>query len=117
MSCWVKHFRDLLSTKENTTVNPVNGNEGPLDFEITHGEMNLASSILKTGKTPGFDNITNEMISCVLKHFPKLLLALFNSILRSGCHVPIWSLSLIVPIHKKGSVDEASNFRGISLIS
>ena len=117
ISCWVKHFHDLLSTKENITVNHITENGGPLDFEITHGEMSLASSILKTGKTPGFDNITNEMISCILKHFPKLLLTLFNSILRAGCHVPIWSLSLIVPIHKKGSVNEAANYRGISLIS
>ena len=57
------------------------------------------------------------MILCFLKHFPDIVLSLFNSILESGSHVPIWSLALIVPIHKKGPVENPSNFRGISLLS
>ena len=117
MSTWVKHFQELLSCENSNFGNPAMDIVGPLDFEITLEEVNLASKILKAGKSPGADSITNEMIICILKHFPTVLLSLFNSILHAGSHVPIWSLAVVVPIHKKGSTDNPSNFRGISLIS
>ena len=117
MPNWVKHFKTLLTTEETFVCNPIDESPGPLDFTITLGELNLASTILKPGKSPGADSITNEMIQCIMKHFPGIILSLFNSILAAGSYVPIWSLALIVPIHKKGSIDDPSNFRGISLLS
>ena len=117
MASWVKHFQTLLTSDETSL--GVCGNEkvGPLDFKITLEELNTAATKLKPGKAPGFDNITNEMIACILKIFPNILLSLFNSILESGSHIPIWSLAVIVPIHKKGAIDDANNYRGISLLS
>ena len=75
-----------------------------------------ASGILKPGKSPGPDNVTNEMIASTL-YFPDIFLYLFNCILQNGGSIPLWSQSMIVPIFKKGSLDDPSNYRGISLIS
>ena len=80
-------------------------------------EMINASYILKAGKAPGIDNINNEMISTGLTYYPEIFLYIFNTILENGGGIPSWSISLIVPIHKKGPEDDPENYRGIALIS
>ena len=47
----------------------------------------------------------------------KIFLRIFNSILQNGATLKNWATSLLVPIHKKGSEDDPSNYRGIALIS
>ena len=79
---------------ENISLPISDGEEGPRDYEITTEEMMDASHILKTGKSPGLDNITYEMINCALQYYPQT-----------------------VPIHKKGSLDDPTNYRGIALVS
>ena len=37
---------------------------------------------------------------------------LFNEILQSGEVIPEWLMGIIVPIHKKGSKLDPSNYRG-----
>ena len=57
ISSWVNHFQDLLS-REVTQLKKTACNEiGPLDFEITLEEIEVASKILKAGKSPGLDTI------------------------------------------------------------
>ena len=50
-------------------------------------------------------------------HFLKFLTALFNRIFYSGAVPETWREAVIVPIHKKGDVNCASNYRGVSLLS
>ena len=76
-----------------------------------------ASLILKPGKALGIDNISNEMISCLLEIYPEVILKLFNSILNHNDIIPDWLISIIAPIYKKGSKADPSNYRGISLLS
>jgi len=42
---------------------------------------------------------------------------LFNKILEHGYFPDSWSEGFIIPIHKKGSQADVSNFRGITLLS
>ena len=44
------------------------------------------------------------------------LCSLFNGIFRSGKFPDQWSLSIIFPLHKKGSIHEVNNYCGISLM-
>ena len=38
-------------------------------------------------------------------------------VFSSGCYPTQWSEGLITPIHKKGSLDDVNNYRGITLIN
>jgi len=74
---------------------------GPLDGEITSEEIETATYILKPDKSPGIDNIPNEMISCLLEINPGIIAKLFNSILQNPITRNRWNTSAITPIHKK----------------
>ena len=68
-------------------------------------------------QAPGLDNITNEMLICSVKFYPRIFLYVFNHILKHGGQIPTWAVSLLVPIYKKGNSDDPENYRGISLLS
>ena len=114
---WVKHFNGLLHAEVKRPF-PVNKANGPLDYSITEIELLNAVKSLKPGKSPGLDNITNEMLSAAISVYPLAFLKLFNHILSAGGReTKSWAVSILVPIHKKGSPDDPSNYRGISLLS
>ena len=46
-----------------------------------------------------------------------LIVKLFNQIWETGTFPKDWLKSVIVPLHKKGQIDNPDNYRGISLIS
>ena len=46
-----------------------------------------------------------------------LLLRLFNTIFTNGVYPVSWSEGVITPIHKKGSLVDTNNYRGIILIN
>ena len=92
ISKWVDHFKSILNSKRNVELPPDDNNIGPLDYKITIEELTLATALLKTGKSPGLDNITNEMIICTLQYYPNIFLSLFNNILEKGGSIPSWSL-------------------------
>jgi hypothetical protein len=84
---------------------------------ITEDEIIKACKELKTGKSGGPDLFLNEFF----KHGSHVLVSffskLFNSILDHGYYPDKWSDSFIVPIFKKGCIDDVCNYRGISLLS
>ena len=49
--------------------------------------------------------------------FVSILRTLFNHILRTRQYPSIWSIGMIVPIHKGGTKDDPSNYRGITLLN
>ena len=71
---------------------------------------------LPNGKKPGVDGITYEFY----KHAKDILVVdictLFNTILSSGKFPKHWADAIISPLHKKGSINDVSNYRGISLL-
>ena len=115
---WVNYFKGILNTNKKQTLSVTGENTiGPLDFEITTEEMKEAAYVLRPGKSPGLDSISNEMIACLLEHNPYVLLKLFNSILHNTEKISIWNTGMINPIHKKGSFMNTGNYRRISLLS
>ena len=91
---------------------------GPLDQEITLEELQETSKTsLPPGKGVGVDNLSNEMITCLIEVCPEIVLKLFNLILESGNILPDWLISYIVPIHKGGAKSDPGNYRGLSLLS
>ena len=57
------------------------------------------------------------MIICLVESYPSIFLKLFNLILQTCGVIPDWVVGAIVPIFKKGSKAEPSNYRGITLLS
>ena len=115
---WVSHFKSIFHKPDCDTPLPPNTSAaGLLDGEISMEEISLAAYILRNGKCPGFDSISNEMLQCLLRVRPDILKKVFNAILSRPHTIEKWSISMINPLHKAGSKMDPDNYRGISLLS
>ena len=115
---WISHFKSIFNNPTGDKDFPKNTEEsGELDFDISLNELKIGAYVLRLGKSPGFDCISNEMLLCLLETNPELIRTLFNSILHTPCAIEKWSISMINPLHKSGSKMNPDNYRGISLLS
>ena len=86
--------------------------------KLTMEELESSLKMLKTKKSPGPDEVTNEMLIHLGKTAKKKLLQLYNSTWKTGKIPDIWKKAFIVPIKKEGKqANEAANYRPISLTS
>ena len=115
---WTAHFKTIFQSPNGKTPLPENTSErGPLDYEISDEEIKLGAYILKNGKAPGHDSISNEMLSCLLEVNPWILTKLFNALLQNPTSIDKWNISMISPVYKTGSKINPDNYRAISLLS
>ena len=72
---------------------------------------------LKNKKSPGYDQISNELIKNVFPGIVKPLVHIFNLSIMTGI-VPIkMKIAKVVPIFKKGDPQLLNNYRPISLLT
>ena len=88
-----------------------------LDKSITVEEIHREIDNLPLKKSWGIDAIANKIIRNAKRILGPLLCRLFNCILERGKYPDSWCKSLIVSIHKGGSVNDMNNYRGISLLT
>ena len=88
-----------------------------LDKPFTEKELEECINKLKRNKSPGEDNILNEYILESKTVIMPILCKLFNVILMTGSYPERWVKSILVPLFKKGPVNDPGNYRGISLVS
>ena len=88
-----------------------------LDEQISRKEILDAIKRLHTNKSGGIDNLINEYFKYAAEILIEPLFILFNKILDSKTFPQNWAIGLIVPIHKKGGIDDPNNYRGITLLS
>ena len=122
------HFSNLASNEPNTndevdsflSTNDVHAGGtvcNDLDRDITEMEISDAIDGLKNNKACGYDCVLNEyFIKCKDILMPCLFL-LFNNIFKSGHFPKAWSVGSIVPLFKTGNINDADNYRGITLVS
>ena len=86
-------------------------------INIHEGCIKTLIANLKNNKSPGPDKIRKcellvhpDMVARCLKH-------IYQASLNTGKLPTAWKLAIISPIHKKGSKEEACNYRPISLTS
>ena len=84
---------------------------------FTAAEVEFGIKMLKRGKSSGSDVISNDIIKSAKDSIGGILVSLFNKLLELKYFPSLWSLGLIVPIHKGGELDDPNNYRGITLNS
>ena len=87
------------------------------DLEITKEEVRRDVRRLKTGKAPGICGIVPEMLKAGGEVVVVWMTKVFNMVWREGVAPGDWRNAVIVPVYKKGSRLDCTNYRGISLMS
>lgn len=117
MDQFVDHFKNLISNdnvdNRQDTTDTMECVFEELDKPFTETDIKG----LNRNKSPGVDNILNEYILEGKTILIPILCKLFNVILCTGRFPELWVKSVIVPLFKKGPVDDPGNYRGISLVS
>ena len=88
-----------------------------LNAFISIVEIEKAIKQLKNNKSGGPDYLLNEFFITGNNAFMPVLFKLFNKIFELGYFPESWSEGYIVPLHKKGSINNVDNYRGITLLS
>ena len=88
-----------------------------LNLDFTQEEVLNAIKQLKLNKSGGPDYLINEFLIYGKHIFTNTLCKLFNKIFETGCFPDEWTEGFIIPLHKKGSLTDVGNYRGITLLS
>ena len=88
-----------------------------LNLPVSSQILNTAIGHLKSSKSADPDQFINDFFNNGKTVLSPLLLTLFNTILATGYFPDCWSEGYIIPLHKKGSINNVDNYRGITLLS
>ena len=122
---WYEHFSYLFKADDDSTSDSNSSDEEeapdvigkPFNETISKQEVLASINNLKSGKSAGPDKIIAELLknanACVIDY----LVIYFNKLFDSGVFPKEWAKSIIIPIHKKGDVNQPDNYRGIALTS
>lgn len=103
-----QHMEDYIDSNKDKIFNDLN-------FRITEIEISRALSKLKNGKASGTDEIPNEMLKAGNVYLTSVFHKLFNVVFTTGGFPEVWRSSTLTPLHKKGSIYEPGNYRGIAI--
>jgi len=101
----------------NNDFNLENSSFPELDLPISVEEVRNAIKHLKRNKSSGSDCMLNEYFLECSDILSAHLCDVFNGIFVSGFFPDKWTEGVIIPLHKKGSVNDVNNYRGITLVS
>ena len=87
------------------------------DINITLEEVEKVLNGLKPDKSPGPDNLHPKVLYESRKEICVPLFMIFNQSIQEGNIPNDWRKAIVVPIFKKGSKKEPSNYRPVSLTS
>ena len=122
---WKEYFEELMNEKSRevavvSCMGMERGGGGGLRVQgpMTRREVKRAIKRLKTGKAPGMDGITAEMLKYGGEAVIDWMHLICNLAWKQGVVPGDWVKAIIVPLYKgKGSKDECGSYRGISLLS
>ena len=121
---WHDHYSTLLNSNKctkskNDVLKVINEPLNLACVPFSVGEVATAIEMLKTGKSPGLDNVQAEHFKFADTRLICLLSMLFNSIVSHGYMPQNLMKSVIVPIikDKRGQVTDRNNYRPIAITS
>lgn len=119
---------DLFAKFFQTTYSTLPHSEQPYSYAVSKSNLIFCPTInessllndlqrVKPVYSPGPDGIPGCVLRFCAEALCKPLLKLFTLSLESSQFPHIWKESFVIPLHKKGSKLDASNYRGISKLS
>ena len=126
---FMTYFSDLFSSietvplteaesfNENYDFNSNDDNFSELDYPISTQEVVKAIRNMNTYKAASHYYIMNEYFIATSDILAAHIADIFNFILDTGYFPKQWAKSIIVPLHKKGNINQPDNYRGITLLS
>ena len=118
---WYDHFSNLHSDNQIENSNLPLFNIKPKSYisnePFSKKEFADAISHLKNSKAEGSDSICNEMIKNASSNILDIIHKFINLCLQKSLVPRSWSMGLISPIHKNGSINDPNNYRGICISS
>jgi exonuclease III len=129
LACWAKHFSNLYNRPNPPNLDSDLDSEIPFPNPSGHvgpvvsteapsaEEVRAAIAGLKIRKAPGPCGITAESLKALNCCGQNALLELLQVIWSKMCVPEDFRNSVIVPVFKKGSKRDCTNYRGISLLS
>ncbi|XP_075162649.1 uncharacterized protein LOC142235283 [Haematobia irritans] len=115
-----EHFRELLKPDLeliNIHYAPALVTNNSLDQDITITEIKDMLMKTKPNKAPGEDRITYEYFANATDEFLTQLAKIYSKIYKENRIDSEFQRSVIFPIHKKGSLENPENYRGISFMN
>ena len=85
--------------------------------DILRSEVEESIKHLKDNKSPRIDNIPAELIKCAGNKMTDFMHHLRNRMLHAKKWPMKWAKSILIPLPKKGTLNECANYRTVSLIS
>lgn len=121
LNMWQSHYKGLLnSSRDSSAKNDVLHTLGVSNYSFdrfTFDEMCDVIKCLKSGKSPGLDNIYGEHFKLADKSVHVYLTLLFNAVVIHG-YIPLEIMNtVLVPIikDKKGDITSKDNYRPIAI--
>lgn len=138
LEVWAQTYRKLYSDVSGNSKNadpwkvtlPIAGDKPvlpDLDLPVTWKEVHGVIRQMKGSKAPGGSNLTTEWLKVAIEgessdqatpknDMAKCIVKIVSSMVSQATVPKCLSLSLVVPIPKKGDPTETDNYRGISLM-
>ena len=114
-----RQFISVFTDDTNTSIPDLGPSQYPCMEDITvscKGVVRLLKN-LKPYKAAGPDDIPLMLLKEAADEIVPTITLLFQASLKKGNNPSTWRKTLVVPIYKKGSESDASNYRPISLTS
>ena len=126
-NCLNNHFNSIGNTMAAKIHNPSAHNDQSLTHipfvqdsvkfnNSTLEELKKLIRELKVNKAPGSDGINSFIIKKTEKLIAPVLVKLFNKCMDNGIFPDSLKIASIIPLHKGGVKNEATNYRPISLL-
>ena len=104
-------------TMNTPTTNGVNQASSNFAFKtISCESVTKKIKELKPNKAVGLDKVSSRMLKDAADIVAPSLTSLFNISINNGCFLSTWKLAKISPLFKKGSKQDPSNYRPISVL-
>ncbi|XP_026728807.1 uncharacterized protein LOC113494593 [Trichoplusia ni] len=100
----------------NTDLLSIQSQDNSIFLEPTSAtEIYWVIHSLKNTKSAGYDGITTDLIKYIARYIAPPLEHIINLSFEQGCFPDRLKLSLIKPLHKKGTKSDVNNYRPIAL--